>query len=698
MAAALAAAEHRDFDTFQTTVAEIRRRRLTPRRVWPQQRSLWLYLAWGRLAACRHAEPDEPAQHRAALLAEAKRAVAAFGTAANTPALHAFHHAARAEYLRLAGDCKRALRHLARADEIGQPVDLPLLECEVATVRARALRDSGRHTEAGRQARQALQVATEHGWVHRARDLRVEFRVADTSRTAQRTGTGGTSSTGTSLAGRRLAALQQISLAAATVLEPDRLARVALDETIKIFAAERAILFLPHPDSTQPGAPHLVPHLGRGADGNDLDELTGYGATLIEQVRETGKALVVTSGEHGAALGSHSVLVHGLRSVMIAPLQLNGELLGVLYLDSRIAKGVFTEDDVDILTAITNQVAAAMLTARAAQLATTVRAAERRGELADTMRTAIAEINKTLDPATVTARLLATLVETVGADTGVVIQDDGTCLQSVAGDTIEAVVREPAGTTVTSLLAAVDSPRCQPIGPSDPLAAEFAPEARSQIALPLVSRERRVGTLLLLSTSEAYDHGQVRVAAALAEQGMVAYDNAVLFTRVQQLASTDALTDLHNRRHFFDLGETAVQVARRTDRALHAVMLDIDHFKRVNDTHGHGAGDDVIREVAARLRGAVADHHLVGRYGGEEFALVLPETCAVAASDLAERLRCAVAERPVDTRVGGIPVTISVGIAPLTAHDHGVGEVLGRADAALYQAKQAGRNRVVAGK
>jgi diguanylate cyclase (GGDEF)-like protein len=216
------------------------------------------------------------------------------------------------------------------------------------------------------------------------------------------------------------------------------------------------------------------------------------------------------------------------------------------------------------------------------------------------------------------------------------------------------------------------------------------------MAVPLTSREQRVGLLLLLSTTvDAYHEDGLRVAAAMAEQGMVAHDNASLFTRVEQLASTDALTDLHNRRHFFQLGSAALASARVHGHPVAAIMLDIDHFKQVNDTHGHGAGDDVIREVAARLKKVVRDSDLLGRYGGEEFALLLPGAPAEPATNLAERLRQAVAATAVPTRVGPIPITISVGTTQLHRADKSVDDLLNRADNALYQAKQNGRNRVI---
>jgi diguanylate cyclase (GGDEF)-like protein len=156
----------------------------------------------------------------------------------------------------------------------------------------------------------------------------------------------------------------------------------------------------------------------------------------------------------------------------------------------------------------------------------------------------------------------------------------------------------------------------------------------------------------------------------------------------------DALTQLANRRQFMEATDREVATARRHGRPLAAVMVDIDRFKQVNDTWGHQVGDDVIRAVAARLRLHSREVDLAGRYGGEEFALVLPDV-GDAAGAIAERLRTEVAGAPVETAAGPVPVTISLGVAYLQATDTGAAPLLARADECLYRAKRGGRNRVV---
>jgi two-component system cell cycle response regulator len=164
-----------------------------------------------------------------------------------------------------------------------------------------------------------------------------------------------------------------------------------------------------------------------------------------------------------------------------------------------------------------------------------------------------------------------------------------------------------------------------------------------------------------------------------------------------ELAITDALTGLYNRRYMESHLGTLVEQAAARDKPLTVLVLDIDYFKSINDTYGHDAGDDVLREFALRIRKSIRGIDLACRYGGEEFVIVMPETDMSVATMVAERLRRRIATEPFSIQQGGraIEVTISVGIAGIASPDDRAASILKRADQALYRAKRDGRNRVV---
>lgn len=159
-------------------------------------------------------------------------------------------------------------------------------------------------------------------------------------------------------------------------------------------------------------------------------------------------------------------------------------------------------------------------------------------------------------------------------------------------------------------------------------------------------------------------------------------------------ASTDSLTGVSNRRYFLAQGEQELRRSRRFARALSVMMIDVDHFKAINDRHGHPAGDAVLQGVVKRGLESLRQSDFLGRFGGEEFAVILPETDLTAATEVAERLRQHIAERPMIAERASIPCTVSVGVAQLVARDGSIDDLLNRADEALYSAKNNGRNRV----
>jgi diguanylate cyclase (GGDEF)-like protein len=165
---------------------------------------------------------------------------------------------------------------------------------------------------------------------------------------------------------------------------------------------------------------------------------------------------------------------------------------------------------------------------------------------------------------------------------------------------------------------------------------------------------------------------------------------------MRSLATIDGLTGMLNRRAFFERADGARQLALRLRKPIALLMLDIDHFKQLNDGFGHACGDEALKVFADTARGVLREHDLIGRLGGEEFALVLPGTRLEGALEAAERLRVAVLEAPLIGCAQGYRMTVSIGVVTIAA-DEELTAALARADHALYAAKTGGRNRVEVG-
>lgn len=160
-----------------------------------------------------------------------------------------------------------------------------------------------------------------------------------------------------------------------------------------------------------------------------------------------------------------------------------------------------------------------------------------------------------------------------------------------------------------------------------------------------------------------------------------------------RLATTDSLTGAFSRRHYLEMTERELKRARRYQHPVSLLLLDIDHFKRINDTYGHAKGDHVLRVFAAHCRGALRAHDFLGRLGGEEFAVTLPQTDVAGALEIAERLRQTFTEQAIPDPRGMLTFTVSIGVVECLPQDD-VETALQRADTALYRAKSRGRNRV----
>jgi diguanylate cyclase (GGDEF)-like protein len=318
----------------------------------------------------------------------------------------------------------------------------------------------------------------------------------------------------------------------------------------------------------------------------------------------------------------------------------------------------------------------------------------RRGDL-EALTSLAEQIERTDDSSSVARTLLDAAISTFGFPRGVVLASAEGHLPLLASFGLdEDVARRPGRPGASAVIAEAHEQKGTVLvrgldADADPWLARLLPGASNLVVVPLSAEGRSLGALVVENTGGG--RIQRRVVSGLersASYAALALRNAWLLEQVQRLAATDGLTKIANRRTFEASLEREVARATRSAEHVSLVMVDIDHFKVLNDTHGHQAGDEVLRNVAAALSCECRDFDTPARYGGEEFAIILPGCGPEEAAEIAERLR-----RSVSTAPSIVAITASAGVATYPSHAGDADTLVRAADEALYASKHAGRNQ-----
>ncbi len=323
----------------------------------------------------------------------------------------------------------------------------------------------------------------------------------------------------------------------------------------------------------------------------------------------------------------------------------------------------------------------------------------------DELQTGLARLGDTLSSTHDLDRILHVVLESAMASTraggGMVLlltpSRDELVLAVSAGLDVPVDLRLTVGEGVSGQVALSGDPVRGRIGdgPGELRPAPGEPGNHSFIAVPLKSSGTVIGVLDLYDSSlpEGFEDNDLATIRTFASQASVAVDNVLLHEEAQRLSITDGLTGLWNYRYFTMTVAKEIERAARFGRPLSLLMLDLDHFKAVNDSFGHQRGDAVLVELAARIRAEVRDVDTVARYGGEEIVVVLPETDGSGAAQLVERICEAIRRKPFgEPGQPPVYVTISGGVSVFPTHGLVASALLARADEALYVAKRSGRD------
>ena len=325
--------------------------------------------------------------------------------------------------------------------------------------------------------------------------------------------------------------------------------------------------------------------------------------------------------------------------------------------------------------------------------------------VAETLREAGLTLSSKLDFKQISALILDLLKRVIPYDIGAFLTVEGAELKLAAikrpadarnliGETYPV-----AGSRLCNLAVQRKRPLISTITGPDDILLPLRPDkdVHSFLGVPVVFRDHVTGLIALYNSGHrTFTEKDAQVAELFASQVAIALDNSRHVEQMERQAVTDELTGLYNRRAFALMGEREVGRARRYQRPLALIFFDIDHFKNVNDTHGHLIGDQVLRVLTELVTKTTRATDIVCRYGGEEFIVLMPEASREEGLAMAERLRQEISRMTVVTTGGTLSLTVSLGVAELGPEpdDEDLESLIARADRAMYQAKAAGRNTV----
>jgi diguanylate cyclase (GGDEF)-like protein len=381
------------------------------------------------------------------------------------------------------------------------------------------------------------------------------------------------------------------------------------------------------------------------------------------------------------------------KSELAIPLMVRDTVVGVLDFQSE-QPDFFSDETVELLTLFSTQASLAIENARLHSLE------RRRGVQLETINTLSKQTASVLDLKELLAKVCPLVVESFSVDHVAILLQEGELLVVRAQHgKLTPLFSEgkhlPAGGGLCARAIKTGKTVVEnDVGKVPGYISGYA-EAAAEMCLPLIARGQPLGVLTLESaTVGAFRSFDVRALESVADICAIAIQNARYFEQTRQMAFVDGLTGVYNRRYFEQRILEELERAGRYAGGLAVLMLDIDHFKRINDEFGHLLGDEVLRQLSAILTQQLRKVDVVCRYGGEEFSILVPQTTGEHALGVAEKLRRVIA----DWSFPGVPspVTVSIGVADFPENGATRDELVKAADAALYAAKQAGRNRVLA--
>ena len=492
----------------------------------------------------------------------------------------------------------------------------------------------------------------------------------------------------------QLEAVQSVAAQLTRLTSVEEVSSALCTQTQRVVAFDNARVYVLREDgrTLDPVAfrPHAREYLGESAA--DLRVTLGEGIT--GWVAETGQQLIVhDAANHPRALDVPGSVDLAEESMLLAPLRSENKVIGVVVL-SRLGLDRFSEDELRLLSVLADQAAVASENARllaerdrhVAELAALLdisqagRGTSELRELADVLASKLRTA----------ARMDACVIYRLDEESGDLLPV-GTSGEHRAPERLAVGARRAFRQVLLTDRHLLLDPALDELEPAE-LSRLAEAGAASALLLPLSTGGRVVGLVELTSRlgGRHFQDGETALLRTMVNQAATALENADLVRQLRDAAEIDVVTGIYTHRHLQDRMRQETARAARSRTPLSVLMVDLDDFKRINDEHGHQAGDRVLRAIAGALRAAVRASDIVARYGGDEFVVLMPETDADEAEHVAARAREAVAELPHAMGDGSdVYVTCSVGLALYPRDGRNGRELLRAADSAMYTQKRA---------
>jgi len=476
----------------------------------------------------------------------------------------------------------------------------------------------------------------------------------------------------------------------------DKILNLIMEKAVQIVEAERGSLMLFDPKKEE-----LYIKSAVGLSKKIVSTVRiKPGEGIAGWVFKEGKPLLIEEGAKDPRFKEFENAQVKLKSIISVPLKIKDKVVGVINLDNKRKNGIFNIDDLQLLSNFANHVTIALENLRLHR--------EIKEELKEhgLIHEIINSINSTLNLEEVLLKVVNSIREYFNYSICdiLLLDEQNENLYFAATDGYSAKsrrnIRIKLGEGITGRVAVTGKPLVVPDVTKFEGYICSTKEVRSEITVPLKAGGEIIGVFNVESRKlSAFDEHDLRLLSILSVPVAIAIQNARLHQKMKNLAITDELTGLYNFRYLKEHLEEEVRRAQRYERSLALIMADIDHFKEYNDTFGHPEGNKALKSVANILKSNVREVDIVGRYGGEEFIIILPEANRKEAQEIAERIRLKVEEYkfinnkdkdyPAETKL-----TLSLGVTSCFREVISPQGLIYKADQALYLAKRKGRNRV----